>query len=72
MCAKNSSKIFYKTFFDIDDVVYDVTNLILISSDKKYEIDFKKSKIEKLDINLAFYLKDKVQRKKNSSLLLNK
>jgi len=35
--GETSNKIFYKTFFNIDEVVYDITNMILISSDKKYE-----------------------------------
>ena len=36
--GKTSNKIYYKTFFDIDNEVYDVTNLIIISSDKDYSI----------------------------------
>ena len=36
--GETSNKIFYKTFYDIDEVVFDVTNMILISSDKKYEV----------------------------------
>ncbi len=38
--GKISSELFYKTFFNLDKIVYDVTNMVLISSDKKY--DFKK------------------------------
>jgi len=36
--GETSNKIFYEIFFDIDEVVLDITNLIFISSDKKYEI----------------------------------
>ena len=36
--GETSNKIYYKSFFDVDEIVYDVTNMILISSDKKYEI----------------------------------
>lgn len=36
--GETSNKIFYKTFFDIDEVVYDITNMILIVSNKKHEI----------------------------------
>lgn len=36
--GETSNKIFYKTFFDIDEAVYDITNMILISSDRQYEI----------------------------------
>ena len=56
-----SSKIFYKTFFDIDGIVFDITNLILISSDKKYEIDEKLINIKSIGVDLFDYLKDKVE-----------
>jgi len=36
--GETSNKVFYKTFFDIDEVVYDITNMILITSNKKYEV----------------------------------
>ena len=58
--GETSNKIFYKTFFDIDEIVYDVTNLILISSNKKYEIKNNNS----LDnfVNIEPFLKDFVKR----------
>lgn len=37
--GETSNKIFYKSFFDIDEPVLDITNLIMISSNKKYEIN---------------------------------
>lgn len=54
--GETSNKIFYKTFFNLDEVVFDVTNMILISSDKKYGIrnNFSLDKI----VNIASYLKD--------------
>ncbi|MBQ4646643.1 MAG: hypothetical protein IJB79_04785 [Candidatus Gastranaerophilales bacterium] len=54
--GETSNKIFYKTFFNLDEVVYDVTNMILISSDKKYEIKNNGQLDEIVDINP--YLKD--------------
>jgi len=54
--GETSNKIFYKTFFNLDEIVYDVTNMILISSDKKYEIKNNGS-IDKI-INLEPYLND--------------
>ena len=54
--AEQSNKIFYKTFFDIDEIVFDITNLILISSDKRYLIsnnDFIEDKFQ-----ISKYLND--------------
>lgn len=54
--GEQSNKIFYKTFFDIDEVVFDVTNLILISSNKKYSIEKNDLIEEKFEISK--YLND--------------
>ena len=56
--GETSNKIFYKTFFNLDEIVFDVTNMILISSDKKYEI----KNIDKLDkiVDISQYLADKI------------
>ena len=56
--GKTSNKIYYKTFFDIDDEVYDVTNLIIISSDKNYNISSNYSKLENIGVDIKDYLKD--------------
>ena len=56
--GETSNKIFYKTFFDIEENVLDITNLILISSDKKYQISNDLKEIEKLNIDLKPYLSD--------------
>ncbi len=56
--GKTSNKIYYKTFFDIDDEVYDVTNLIIISSDKNYNISSDYSKLENIGVDIKDYLKD--------------
>ncbi len=60
--GETSNKIFYKTFYNLDEVVFDITNLILISSDKDY--NFKNhgnfSKFEKINVDIEKYLKDLV------------
>ncbi len=58
--GKTSNKIYYKTFFDIDDEVYDVTNLIMISSDKDYKISSDFSELKKLGVEIKDYLEDLV------------
>ena len=58
--GETSNKIFYKTFFNLDEVVLDVTNLILISSDKKYSLSKDYSILDKLNIDIKSYLDDLV------------
>ncbi len=56
-----SDKIYYKSFFNLDERVVDITNLIFISSDKKLDVNFDKEtikNIEKLGISIHNYLKD--------------
>ena len=56
-----SDKIYYKCFFDIDERVIDITNVIIISSDKYSKINLQKDMIErikKLNINIKEYLND--------------
>ncbi len=55
-----SDKVYYKSFFDLDERVIDVTNVILISSNKSYDSDefkeLKKEDLEKyLKINVDIY-----------------
>ncbi|MBQ8635461.1 hypothetical protein IJX73_03820 [bacterium] len=54
--GETSNQIFYKAFFDIDEIVLDITNLILISSNKKFEIKYN----DKLDeiVNIKPFLND--------------
>ncbi|MBR5303518.1 MAG: hypothetical protein IKU37_01665 [Candidatus Gastranaerophilales bacterium] len=54
--GETSNKIFYKTFFDLDEVVFDITNLIMISSNKKYEI--KNNELLNKIVDIKPYLKD--------------
>lgn len=56
-----SDKVYYKAFFNIDERVIDITNVIIISSDKYYEIQKNNdaiNKITSLDINIENYLQD--------------
>jgi spermidine synthase len=56
--GETSNKVFYKTFYNLDEIVYDVTNLILISSDKKYQISNNQNLID--FVNLNDYINDKI------------
>ncbi len=54
-----SDKIYYKSFFDIDERVIDITNVVIISSDKNYKIDIEKSKkVEELNVDIRSILRD--------------
>lgn len=53
-----SNKIFYKTFFNLDEVVFDITNMVLISSNKKYEI--KNNNLLDEIVNIEPFLIDKI------------
>lgn len=63
-----SDKVYYKSFFNIDERVIDITNVIIISSDSFSNFDIEKdikqtslNKISRLDINIKDYLKDYVK-----------
>ena len=53
-----SDEVYYKSFFNIDERVIDITNVIIISTDKEYKINSDTNKIEKLNIDITKYLKD--------------
>ena len=53
-----SDEVYYKSFFNIDERVIDITNVIIISTDKQYKINSNIDKINKLNIDIAKYLKD--------------
>lgn len=56
-----SDKVYYKCFFNIEERVIDITNLIIISSDKHQILKENKTqinKILKLNINIKNYLED--------------
>ncbi len=56
-----SDKVYYKSFFNLDTRVIDITNVIIFSSEKHLEIETNPndiSKISQLNINIENYLKD--------------
>ena len=53
-----SDKVYYKSFFNIDERVIDITNVVIISSNKKYQISQNTKKIENLGIDIKQYLND--------------
>ncbi len=59
--GETSNKIYYKVFYDIDCAVYDITNLILISSSKKYKLSSNYSIFEKIKLNIEPYLSDNIK-----------
>lgn len=58
--GETSNKIYYKTFFDIDEPVFDITNLILILSEKDYSINQNINEIEEIVPNFNEFLGDLV------------
>lgn len=53
-----SNKIFYKTFFNIDENILDVTNLIIISSQFEFKISKNYEKLSLIGVDIKDYLKD--------------
>lgn len=56
-----SDEVYYKSFFDIDERVIDITNVIIISTDKFSQIKPNKDieiKIKDLNVEIEKYLKD--------------
>lgn len=53
-----SDEVYYKSFFDIDERVIDITNVIIFSSDKKYLIKNDIKRFKNLNINIENYIKD--------------
>ena len=56
--GETSNKLYYKTFYNIDKIVYDITNLILISSDFEYKISSNYKKLEDINVDIKPYLSD--------------
>lgn len=59
--GETSDRIYYKAFFDLNERVIDITNLILISSDKKYKTSLSQADIEKLGVKIDSYINDKIK-----------
>lgn len=58
-----SDEVYYKSFFNINERVIDITNVIIISTDKYAKIkqnEIIENKIKDLNINIQNYLKDLV------------
>lgn len=53
-----SDKVYYKAFFDIEQRVVDITNLIFISSMQKMSLSKDYEPIEDLNINIKAYIND--------------
>lgn len=58
--GETSNKIYYKIFYDINEAVYDITNLILISSNKKYKMSCDYKKLYEIEVDIKKYLDDLV------------
>lgn len=59
--GETSNKIYYKSFFDIDEIVLDITNLIFILSDKNWKISDDYSKLKELNIDIKPFVEDIVK-----------
>lgn len=58
--GETSNKIYYKTFFDIDEIVLDITNLILISSDTRYDFKIDDTILDVLGVDIEKFFADLV------------
>lgn len=56
--GNQSDKVYYKAFFDIDERVIDITNVILISSKSEFSIGKDYEKIRTLGIDILPYVSD--------------
>ena len=56
--GNESDRVYYKAFFDIDERVIDITNVIIISSDTQMAISSDYAKIHGLGINIENYIND--------------
>lgn len=53
-----SDNVYYKAFFDIDERVIDITNIILISSNQKFSVGNDYEKIADIGLDIAPYVAD--------------
>ena len=56
--GNESDRVYYKSFFNIDERVIDITNIILICSNKKFSIGQDYTKIEDTGIDILRYVND--------------
>lgn len=59
--GNTSDKVYYKAFFGLEERVMDITNLIIISSDKKYETSPENTIYKETGVEISEYLNDKIQ-----------
>jgi spermidine synthase len=58
--GNESDRVYYKSFFDINQRVIDITNVIIISSMSEFVISKNYAQFEKIDLDIKPYLKDKI------------
>lgn len=56
--GNTSDKIYYKSFFDINKRVIDITNVIIISSKQNFSFNDNYAKFKKIKLDIKEYLKD--------------
>ena len=56
--GNESDRVYYKAFFDIDERVIDITNVIIISSNSKMQFNNDYVKYKEIGIDIKAYLKD--------------
>ena len=56
--GNESDRVYYKAFFDIDERVIDITNVIIISSNSKMQFNNDYAKYKEIGIDIKAYLKD--------------
>lgn len=54
-----SDRVYYKAFFDIEERVIDITNVILISSLQSFSIQKEYAQFNEIELDIENYLKDK-------------
>ena len=63
--GETSNKIYYKTFFNIEKPVFDITNAILFSSCFRQNFSLDKKIDELFNISTDDYLSDKIEIQRN-------
>ena len=58
--GNESDRVYYKSFFDINQRVIDITNVIIISSMSEFVISKNYAQFEKINLDIKPYLKDKI------------
>ncbi len=56
--GNESDRVYYKAFFDIDERVIDITNVIFISSQQNFSITSSYEKFKNIDLDIKPYIND--------------